>query len=183
MLVASEQRHPGHLRNNFADGTAEGSNGHIFIRNHLFQRNAVGILEGSLQDWLGDLESDEVVIAVGGVAIFGHLHHVETEFGANVSFGIVLVRNLVAVFCAQIGKQKANGLVHRGMSHIVGRVVSESAESEGVFIQVTGFVNEVDDEIPAAHIVREIAEVFVAEGVVAHVLHQAAPVSEGVRLL
>ena len=123
------------------------------------------------------------MVAIGGVAILGDLHHIETEFGANVSFGIVLVRNLVAVFCAQIGKQKANGLVHRGMSHIVGRVVGESAESEGVFVQVAGFMNEVDDEITAAHVMRQIAEVFIAKRVVAHVLHQAATVSEGVGLL
>ena len=69
------------------------------------------------------------------------------------------------------------------MTHIVGRVVSESAESEGVFVQVAGCMHEVDDEIAAAHVMRQIAEVFIAKRVVAHVLHQAATVSESVRFL
>jgi hypothetical protein len=64
----------------------------------------------------------------------------------------------------------------------VGGVVGESAEGEGVLIDVAGFFRlgeHVGDEVSAADVVGEVAEEFVAEGVVSDVLDEAAAVGVG----
>ena len=57
-----------------------------------------------MQKRLGDFEADHVVVAVRGVTVLGHLHHVKSKFGANVSFGILRVSNRVAVLFLQLGE-------------------------------------------------------------------------------
>ena len=116
--------------------------------NYVFQRNAIGVLKRTLQHRLGDFEADEVVVAIRGIAILRDLSHIKTKFGANVGFGIVLVRDFLTELLAKIGKQKGYGLVHRGMSHVIGRVVSESAQSEGEFVQIAGFLRRLRMKSP-----------------------------------
>ena len=65
---------------------------------------------------------------------------------------------------------------------IVRRVVRQRAKGESVFVQVSGVVDEIDDEVSAAHVMGEIAEVLVAERVVTHVLYQRSAIGKGVRL-
>ena len=45
------------------------------------------------------------------------------------------------------------------------------------------FVDHIDDEVAAADIMGEVAEVLVAKWVVAHVLNQRPSIGEGVRFL
>src|ERR1700752_3909540 len=69
------------------------------------------------------------------------------------------------------------------MSNVVRRVVRQRAQSESVFVQVGGIVDEIDDEVSAAHVMGEVAEVLVTEWVVAHVLYQGTAVGKGVCFL
>ena len=167
----------------WADGAAEGSDGQILFGQDVGERNAVSVLKSALQDGLGNFEADEIVIAVGSVAIFGDLGYVEAKLSADVGFGILLIGDDRAVFFAEFGELEADGLIDSGMTAIVGGVVSKSAEGKGIFVEVGGFLDEIDDEVAAANVVGEVAEIFAAEGIVAHVLHDGAAVGEGVGLL
>jgi hypothetical protein len=58
----------------------------------------------------------------------------------------------------------------------------QHAQSEGVLVEVIRLPDKVGDEVPRAHVVGQVAEEHVAEGVVADVLDEATAVSIGVGL-
>ena len=53
-------------------------------------------------------------------------------------------------------------------------------QCESVFVDIARFPKQIIDEIAGADVVRELAEEFIAEGIEAHVLHDAAAV--GIRV-
>src|SRR5437868_11032748 len=171
-----------HRGNYFADRPPVCTNCQIDIREHVIRRNAVGLGECSLQQRLGNLKADEIVILVGGEASLGHLHDVEAELCADVRFGILCVRYLVTKLLLKLRKLKCNDMVYRRMTGGIGSVMREGPESEGVFVKIGGLTHEGLDKVSAAHLVRKVAEVFVSERVIAHVLDHAAAVRIGVCL-
>src|SRR5437879_3167733 len=90
--------------------------------------------EGAFQQRPRDLESDEVVIAVGGVPVLGNLHHVKPEFRANVRFGIVRVGDLLAVLLSKIRELDRGDAIDDGMSTYVRGVMRQRAQGESVFV-------------------------------------------------
>src|SRR6266446_8258203 len=86
--------------------------------------------EGAFQQRPRDLESDEVVIAVGGVPVLGNLHHVKPEFRANVRFGIVRVGDLLAVLLSKIRELDRGDAIDDGMSTYVRGVMRQRAQGE-----------------------------------------------------
>ena len=155
----------------------------ILFGENVRQRNAVSILKRPLQDGLRNFEADEIVIAVGSVAVLRYLRYIETKLGADVGLRIILVGDNVPILLAKLGKFEADSLVDGGMSAIIRRIVSQRAQGKSVFVQVRSFLDQVDDEVAAAHIVREVAEILVPKGVISHVLNQRSTVGEGVGLL
>ena len=120
------------------------------------------------------------MITVRSVPVLCHLHHIETKFSLNVSFGVLGVGDFIAKLRAQHGKFNSSNAINSGVAHIVRRIVRQSAERECVFIDVGCVAQQVTYKIPCPCVVQQITEVFLSEWIVPHVLHQASSVSEGV---
>ena len=84
---------------------------------------------------------------------------------------IVFVGHLRTKLRTQFRKLDSHGLIGRGVPEVVGRVVCERTESEGIFVRIIRLFDPVDDEVAAAHIVCEITEVLVSQWVIPRVLH------------
>src|SRR5579872_2944 len=117
--TAVQQGNPRHLGNNRTDGTAEGSNRHVVIAKDVVQLQAVSLNEGTVKYWSRNFESDEVMEAIRGVAVFCNLHHVETEFSANVGLVIVGISDLVAIFLSELREFNGDNLIYCRVAHIV----------------------------------------------------------------
>lgn len=122
------------------------------------------------------------MITIGCVPILRDLSYIETELGANMSLRVIRIGDLVAKLLPQFRKLQRYRPIYGGMPNVVSRVVRQRSEGKSVFVEVRGFVDEIDDEIAAAHVMSKIAEVLVAERVVAHVLHQRAAVGKSMCL-
>src|SRR6266853_5523141 len=97
-VAAGELRDPGHFRDQCAYAAPVTADGQVNAAENIFEFHTVSLEECTLQQRLGNLEADHVVILVRGIAILGDLNHVETEFGPNVGLGIVAVSNGIAIF-------------------------------------------------------------------------------------
>ena len=73
------QRDLGHFRDQPADGETIGTDREILVRKHIFQLHSVHDGKDPLQQGLGHLESDEIVVLLRGVTILRDLHRVESE--------------------------------------------------------------------------------------------------------
>ena len=62
------------------------------------------------------------------------------------------------------------------MAVIIGGVVCQGSECEGILVDVLCLVKERLDEIAAADIMGQVAEETIAKRVIAHVLNDAAPI-------
>src|ERR1039458_3336682 len=67
------------------------------------------------------------------------------------------------------------------MAIIIGRIMGQRSQSEGVLIQVLGFADQVEDKIADPDIMRQIAEKLAAERIIPQILNNAPSVSESVR--
>jgi hypothetical protein len=69
------------------------------------------------------------------------------------------------------------------MTGDVRGIVGQSAQSEGVLIDILTFPKQLDNEVSTANVVRQIAEFPAAEWVVAEILDDGASIGVGMRLL
>ena len=69
------------------------------------------------------------------------------------------------------------------MADGVADVVRECADGEGELICIPGVAEKVDDKISGADVVSEIGKEWIAEGVIADVLNDAAAVGVGASML
>src|SRR6266853_223005 len=83
----------------------------------------------SLQQRLGHLEADEIVILLGRVAILRDLHHVESEFCLQMRGVVLRIPDEIAVFRPQFGVLDGNGLVDGRMAGDVRSVVRKRAQT------------------------------------------------------
>ncbi len=117
------------------------------------------------------------MVCPGQVTGPGHLDDIEGELHHDVRPRAVFIGDPVAVFLTQPGVHVRNRQVDRqAMSVVVRHIVRQRAQSESVFIDVTGVVEQGLDEIARPDIMSEITEQAAPERVVAHVLDDAAPV-------
>ena len=77
--------------------------------------------------------------------------------------------------------QRHGAIDRHRMPAVVGRVVTERAEREGVLVDVLRIAYQRFDEIAGADVVQQVAEEMAAERVVAKVLDDAAAVRVGAR--
>src|SRR5207253_10549499 len=101
--MTGKQRNSRHLRNEFADTTAIASDSQVHIPEYILELQVISLKESAFQQRPRNLESNEVVIAIGCVPVLGNLHHIKSEFGANVRFGVVGVGELLAIFFRLVG--------------------------------------------------------------------------------
>src|SRR5437870_2146065 len=170
------------FRNQLADIAAVRIENLVFAHEHIFQLQAVGLLKSLLENRAGNLESNEVVVAVRGVAFPRDFENVKTKFGFHMCQPAVLKRNAVAVFLPEAWIQNRNGAVGaKPMTVVVRRVVRERTEGESILVDILSVSPQSLDEIAAADVMRKVAEKGAAVRVVAHVLNDGAAVGVGLR--
>ena len=149
---------------------------------HVLQLHAIHDGKHAFEKLFRYLEADEVVILLWRVTLLGHLRHVEAEFRANVRRLVLRIKNEGAKLGAKLGIGEGDRLVHRGMSGNVRRVVRQRSQSKGVLVRGLAFLHQFEHKVAAAHIVHQVAELLIAEGVVAHVLDHGAAIGISVSL-
>jgi len=129
-----------------------------------------------------DAEADEVVVIVRGISAARDFQDIEPKFRLDVCERVFLVGDPVAVPTLQLRIENRNGAI-RGdtVAMVIGGIVSEGAESEGVVIQVLRIAQQGEDEVSAANIVSQTAEEMISVRVIAEVLNDGAAVSVAVR--
>jgi hypothetical protein len=61
--------------------------------------------------------------------------------------------------------------------------MSQSTQRKGILVDVRRFLQQIDDKVAAANVMGQVAELLVAQRVVAHVVDQRPAVGKCVRLL
>ena len=85
-------------------------------------------------------------------------------------------------FFFKLGKEERDGAIDAdGMTVIIGGVVSERSQGKCIAVKVFGIAEESQDEVAAAHVVRQIAEEEASMRVVTHVLDDGAAIGITVR--
>ncbi len=122
------------------------------------------------------------MILLRRVTLLGHLCHVEAEFCANMGGLVLRVQNNRTKLRAKLRISNCNCLVHRRVPCDVRCVVRQCAQRKGVLVGILTLFDEFEHEVAAAHIVHQVAELLIAEGIVAHVLDDCSAIRIGVRL-
>ena len=123
-----------------------------------------------------------IVVSIRGIAVLCDLHHVESEFSPDVCLGIVGIGGSFPVLLRQLGEFHGHDAIDNRMPAVVRRVVGECAQGKSVFVEVRGLLNHNYDEVSTTHVVHQVAEILVAERIVAHVLNQRSAIGIGMRL-
>ena len=98
--------------------------------------------------------------------------------------GVVLcVPDGFAVLCSQLGILNRNGRVHRRMAGDIGGIVCQRAKSKGVLVRVLALQQQFQNEVTAANVVHQIAELHTAKRIVAKILNDGAAIRISVGLL
>ena len=65
----------------------------------------------------------------------------------------------------------------------VGDIVRERAQRKGIFIGILAFSQQLQDKVPGADVMGQVAEILVAERVVAQILNDRATIGIGMRFV
>ena len=94
---------------------------------------------------------------------------------------ILFVGYPVSVLLFQLRVQDGDGAVYPDrMTLVIGGIVGERPEREGIFIDVLRIAQESQDEVSAANVMSQVADESTAVWVIAHVLDNGAPIGIGV---
>jgi len=97
---------------------------------------------------------------------------------------IFFIGDRVAVFSLQFGIEDGNGAIGGdAVSVVISRIMGERSQRESVAIQILGIAQKRKDEVPAADVVRQIAEKMISMRVIAEVLDNGAAVGVPVSFL
>src|SRR5208337_640319 len=176
VFLVSPQGDLSHLWNHAADGIAIGTDSEIFMCQDLFQLQAIDDGECALEKWLGNLESDEIVILLRRITVFGDLHHVEAELRFEMGGMVFCIPDGLSILGAQLWVLEGNGLIDGGMAGYIRGIVRERAEGEGVLISILALRQQLADEIAATNVVDQITELHAAKRIVAEVLDDGAAI-------
>src|SRR5439155_8522304 len=109
------------------------------------------------------------------------LDHVKAEFGLEMSSGIVLISDFVAVFLTELGVNHRYGSIHsQRMAGVVGGVVRQSSQCESVLVHILRFPDHRNHMIAAADVMDQVAKELAVERIIAHVLENRSSVSVSV---
>ena len=62
------------------------------------------------------------------------------------------------------------------MTFVIGRIMGQRSQGEGVFVDVLRITEQSFNEISAANVVNQVAEELAAKRIVAHVLNDGAAI-------
>ena len=176
------ERDLGHLRNQTTNGKAIRTNRQILMREHVFQLQSVDNRKYPIEQRLRDFETYEVVILFRRITILCHLQCIESKLGLQMRGRVVGIAYGSAIFGSQFWIVDGNSLIDGWVAVDVGRIVRQRAQGKGILVRVLAFAHQLDNEVPAAHIMHQVAEVLVAERVVSKVLNDRAAVGISMRL-
>jgi hypothetical protein len=112
-----------------------------------------------------------------------YLQCVESELGEGVRPRALLPGHHVAILSAQLRIKERDGTIDtESMTLNIRDVVRESAQGEGVVIDISGFLEQCLNEIAAPDVVRKVAKEAASERVITHVLDDTTPVRIGLSL-
>src|SRR6185369_1993641 len=155
----------------------------IEIGKDVLKVKAISHFESALEDRLGNLEPDEVVIVFRAIAASRHLNYIEPELSLEVRLRVFNVRHPLPIFGAQLWIKHGDRAVHRHcVPVVIGNVVRERTQSERVFIEILRFSEQRFDEVAASYVVHEVGEELASERVITHVLNNRAAIGVSVRL-
>ena len=158
------------------------SDGEIEIEEHLLDPHSIGVLKGPLEHRFCDLKADEAFVSIRSVAALRRLKHIESKLRLAVREGIVRICDGIAEFRAKLRvEQRHRDVGGHAVAIVVGREVRQRAQRERILVEILRLANQVDDEVAAADVMRQIAIKLAAERIISQVLDDAAAVSVGVR--
>ena len=73
-------------------------------------------------------------------------------------------------------------LVDRRVAIDVRDIVRERAQRKGIFVGILAFSHQLQNKVPGADVMGQVAEVLVAEWVITQILNDRAAIGIGVRL-
>ena len=152
------------------------------MRQNIFQLDSVNDWKRALEQRLGDLKSDEIVVLLRRVAILGDLHHVESELRLQMRGVVLRVPTELPYFARNLGYLNGNGPVNGRMAGDVGGIVRQRAQGKGVLVGILTLREQLANEIAAANVVHQIAEFDAAKRIVAKILNDGAAIGISVRL-
>ena len=110
-----------------------GPDGEIDVQEYLFQPHSIGILKRPVEQELGDLKSDELLVRGGSIAALGCLKNVESELCLGVGNRIVGISHQLAVLQPKLGIEHRNDLVDsQRVAVVVGGIVRQRSQCESV---------------------------------------------------
>ena len=125
------------LGNELAHIAAVGIENFFFADKHGPEFEAIGLPERLIKNAARHFKTDEIVIAVRGVALPRNLENVEAEFRLDMGEPGVFVSNAVAIFLAQPGIEERHSTIDaNAMAVVVRRIVRQRTEGEGILSDV-----------------------------------------------
>ena len=144
----------------------------------------IGLVVGLGELLGGDVEADVAKVVNRREPVVRNLVDVEGELRLHVGMCILAVGNHRAIFRGQFGKLDGHRVVGSdGVSYVVADVMGQSPNGEGELVSILGIAKEVNDKVAGAHVVGQVGDELVAEGIVANILNDAACIGVRASLL
>src|SRR4029077_14877809 len=156
----------------------------VFVRKDAFQIQAVGLLKGLLEERNRHAKTDKIMVVIRRVTAACYFQDVESEFSFYVRQLVFFVGDRIAVFFLQFGvKHRDRAIRADGVTLIIGGIMSQRSEREGIAVEIAGIAKEGQDKIPAADLKGVGAKEKSPGRVVPQVLNKGPAIGIAVRLL
>src|SRR5439155_2600241 len=119
-----------------ADRTPKSSDTYVDRIQNIIQIQAIRFIERPFQHWFGNLKSNQVMIAIGGITVLGDLCDVKTELNPDVGFGIILVGHFFSIPGSQLWEGERYRAIDVRVARVIRTVMSQRSQGEGVLIQI-----------------------------------------------
>ncbi len=128
------------------------------------------------------MESNEIVVLLRRITILRDLHRIEAELCFQVCRPVLGIPNRLAIFRPQLRVLDRDGRVDCRVASDIRCIMRQCAQREGVLVDILTFEHQFTNEVSAANVMHQVAELFTAERVVAQILDDGAPIGIRVRL-
>src|SRR5215470_4757044 len=100
------------------------------------------------------------MIGIGSITAAANLYHVKAKLSLDMSSGIVLVCNVIAILSPELGIEQRDRLVDRdSVAGAVSRIMRKRPQRKRVLIYITGVPDQGIDEVAASDVMGEVAEI------------------------
>src|SRR5438309_532788 len=132
---------------------------------------------------MGDIQSNLFKITGRSEAMFAQLVDIKGKFCLHVRVRILSVVNARSILLLKLRKAEGNrGVGGFPMTDCVTNVVSKCPNGKREFVWCFRVVQQSENKVSRAHVMREIGKECIAKGIIAKILNGATAVSVGVSL-